>query len=264
MPAYAELDWYDTPRWYDLVFDEDTELEATFLEACFAVHGGTRRRARRRALEPACGSGRLVAALARRGWSVTGTDLSQPMLDYARARLDEADLSATLSAGDMAALHVRGRFELAHCLVSTFKYLRTEQAARDHLRGVAAALLPGGIYVLGFHLTDYGSESGDRERWVVERDGAHVVCNIKSWPPDRRSRLERVRSRLVVHTDGQQLRSETVWDFRTYDARQVRRLLASVPELEHVATYDFRYDLDEPCEFGVDQEDTILVLRRRA
>ena len=51
--------------------------------------------------------------------------------------------------------------------------------------------------------------------------------------------------------------------FRTYNPGQVRKLLRSVPALEHVATYDFRYDPDQPCEFGVDQEDTILILRRR-
>ena len=31
----------------------------------------------------------------------------------------------------------------------------------------------------------------------------------------------------------------TATDFRAYDARQARRLLSSVPALEHVATYDF-------------------------
>jgi len=71
-----------------------------------------------------------------------------------------------------------------------------------------------------------------------------------------------VRSRLVVTEGGEERRLETSWEFRTYDAPQVRRLLRSVPALEHVATYDFRYDPDEPCAFGVDQVDTVLVLRR--
>ena len=112
-------------------------------------------------------------------------------------------------------------------------------------------------------MTDYERRSLSRERWVVDREGTHVVCNIQGWPADRRRRLERVRSRLVVREGGEERRTETVWNFRTYDARQLSRLLASVPELEHVATYDFRYDVEEPCSFGVEQEDTLLVLRRR-
>ena len=262
--TYAIEDWYDTPRGYDLVFDEDTPQATDFLEEVDARHGNVKGvRGPRRVFEPACGSGRLVLEFARRGWRASGSDLSQPMLDYARERLDELGLTASLSLGDMADPRPRGRFQLAHCLVSTFKYLLEERQARGNLRGVAQALHPGGLYVLGLHLTDYERTARHRERWVVERDGTRVVCNIQGWPADRRRRLERMRSRLVVWEQGDERRTETVWDFRTYDVRQLSRLLASVPELEHVATYDFRYDVDEPCILGADQEDTILVLRRR-
>jgi hypothetical protein len=56
---------------------------------------------------------------------------------------------------------------------------------------------------------------------------------------------------------------ETSWDFRTYDARQVRRLLKTVPQLEHVATYDFSYRSDRPRRLDDRQLDVILILRRR-
>jgi len=260
MPAFEALDWYATPVYYDIVFDADTRREADFLEALHALHGRARGR---RALEPACGSGRLVVELARRGWRVTGTDLSASMLGFARRRLRAEGLRATLRAADMAAFAERGRFDLAHCLVSTFKYLASEEAARSHLECVARALAPGGVYVLGFHLTDYAETRRQRERWVAERDGVRVVCNIQGWPADRRRRTEEVRSRLVVHENGALKRSETCWTFRTYDARQARRLLRAVPALEHVATYDFTYDLAAPRELDDAQLDVVLVLRRR-
>jgi len=264
MPAaFTELDWYDTPRYYDMVFEEDTDLEADFLEVMVERHATCGRRARPRVYEPACGSGRLLVAMARRGWSVTGADLSRPMLDHARGRLADEGQRGVLACGDMSTYAPRGRFELAHCGVSTFKYLLTEDAARSHLERVADALLPGGVYVLGFHLTDYARTTRSRERWVALEDGTRVVCTISGWPADRRRRTEPVRSRLVVTEGGEERRFETSWEFRTYDARQVRRLLRSVPALEHVATYDFRYDPDEPCDFGVDQVDTVLVLRHR-
>ncbi len=269
--SYATLDWYDSPRYYDIVFDVDTRREADFLEALYARHAvlprgarGKRSGKRRgRVLEPACGSGRLVVELARRGWSVSGSDLSAPMLAYARERLREAGLSARLARADMADFRVRERFDLAHCLVSTFKYLLSEEDARSHLDCVARALRPGGIYVLGFHLSDYADRGCTRERWVGVRGGTHVVCNIQGWPADRARRLETVRSRLLVHENGRDLRSETTWQFRTYDARQVRGLLASVPALEHLATYDFTYDLAATRELDDRQLDMILVLRRR-
>ena len=264
MARYETVDWYETPLLYDIVFEEDTAKEGLFLEQAFERFGRVaRRRSPRRVLEPACGSGRLVAEMARRGWAATGFDLSQPMLDFARARLDRLQLAATLRTARMEAFRFRERFELAHCLVSTFKYLLDEEGARSHLRSVAGALLPGGLYVLGFHLTAYSWRRCQHERWVGERDGTRVVCNIRSWPPERATRQEKVRSRMAVTRDGATRFHETSWQFRTYDARQAKALLASVPELEHVATYDFCYDWTRPRDLDDAQLDTLLILRRR-
>jgi len=262
--GFVELDWYETPRYYDMVFAEDTELEADFLEAMVELHGRSRRRGALAVLEPACGSGRLVEALARRGHRVTGFDASDAMLDFARERMRTAGLDARLVRRRMEDFAFRARFDVAHCLVSTFKYLLDGDSAHAHLECVARALKPGGLYVLGFHLTDYAATSRNRERWVAERDGARVVCNIQGWPADRSRRVERVRSRLVVEERGRVSRSQTHWLFRTYDARQARALLARVPSLEHVATHDFTYAIDEPRELDDEQLDLVLVLRKRA
>ena len=80
--------------------------------------------------------------------------------------------------------------------------------------------------------------------------------------PVRRRRTERVRTRLTVQQRGETLHLETNWTFRTYDASQVRRLLRSVPSLEHVATYDFTYQLDRERDLDDEQLDVVLVLRR--
>jgi SAM-dependent methyltransferase len=264
MDRYETVDWYDTPLLYDIVFEEDTTKEGLFLEQALERFGRTaRRRATPRVLEPACGSGRLVAEMARRGFAATGFDLSRPMLDFARERLEREQLRATLRVARMERFRFRERFELAHCLVSTFKYLMDDASARAHLRSVAGALLPGGLYVLGFHLTAYSWRRCQHERWIGEREGTRVVCNIRSWPPERAARRERVRSRMVVTRGAAVRRHETSWWFRTYDARQAKALLASVPQLEHVATYDFCYDWTRPRDLDDRQLDTLLILRRR-
>ncbi len=263
MPSYTALDWYETPRYYDAIFDVDTDDEAGFLEAIHVKHGTGRATPAPRVLEPACGSGRLLVQMARRGWRVHGFDLEPAMVRYSKERLRAEGLAGTVAVGDMASFQVRGTFDLAHCFVSTFKYLLDEDSARAHLEHVAAALAPGGVYALGFHLTDYAATKTTRERWHVVRDGADVTCTIQGWPAERRARREKVRSRLVVREGGEERRSETVWWFRTYDAREVRRLLRSVPALEHVATYDFLYDASEELTLSDTQYDTLLVLKKR-
>jgi len=257
---HEPIDWYDAPLYYDIAFQSITGDEVPFLDALYREMAPTRRK---RMLEPACGSGRLVAALAKRGYAVTGFDLNDAMLAFAEQRLRRTRTTARLSRGDMRRFSLRGRFDFAHCLVNSFKYMTSEAAAREHLQAVAQHLVPGGIYVLGFHLSEYDDDQISRERWVGERRGVHVVCNIQSWPPDRRRRLERVRSRLVVNGRGPERRYETSWQFRTYDARQFRALVRAVPDFEHVATFDFDYDLNAPGELGGDRLDVIAVLRKR-
>ncbi|MEM9799964.1 MAG: class I SAM-dependent methyltransferase [Planctomycetota bacterium] len=260
---YEEFDWYATPKYYDAIFDVDSEMEANFLEAVYAKHATPGPRGRRRVLEPACGSGRLLVEMAKRGWKVHGFDLEPAMVEYSRERLAAEDLTGSVAKGDMSDFKVRGTFDLAHCFVSTFKYLLTEEAARGHLQSIARALRPGGIYALGFHLSWYEYRDKTNERWTTERDGARIDCTIVGWPADRAERREKVQARMKVIEGGVEKRSKTTWWFRSYDAAQVRSLLRSVPELEHIATYDFHYEIDEPQTFSDEQCDTLLILRRK-
>ncbi|HCN29706.1 MAG TPA: class I SAM-dependent methyltransferase [Verrucomicrobiales bacterium] len=262
MPAETR-DWYDTPLQYDIIFDADTPREADFLEAMWVEHGPSGPPGR--VLEPACGSGRLVLEMARRGWSAAGFDGNASMLEFARGRLAAAGMGALLWQDRMESFRVpgRARFDLAHCLVSTFKYLLTEDHAVSCLRRVASVLKPGGIFVLGLHLTEYGRATPDHERWVAERGGIHVTCNTRTWPADPRARLEAVRTRLRVRQGGREHLQETRWHFRTYSAAELHRLLRQVPELRLAACHDFTYDAAAPLRLDGSHLDAVLVLRRR-
>lgn len=263
--ATEQRDWYDTPLYYDIVFDDGTVLEADFLEGAFAKYA--RPAKGRRLLEPACGSGRLALELARRGWAVSGFDGNANMIEFARERIATAGLKARLWEDWMQSFTlpkgVKGGFDMAHCLVSTFKYLRTEKDAAECLRRVAAALRPGGVFFLGLHLTDYDRVSAEHERWVAQRGEIQVVCNTHTWPADRKTRLEDLRTRLKITDTDRTHTQMTRWQFRTYNAAQLKALLRKVPELEYLDCYDFTYDLTEPRWFDDSYADVLLVLRRR-
>ncbi len=262
---YEEFDWYETPTYYDAIFDVDSDVEADFLEQAFEKHATHPKstKGKRRVLEPACGSGRLMVEMASRGWKAHGFDLEPAMVQFSKDRLAAEGLEGSVVKGNMADFKTRGQFDLAHCLVSTFKYLLTEEDARGHLQSIARALRPGGIYALGFHLSWYDYREKTNERWKVEKDGAKVDCTISGWPADKKLRREKVQARMKVVENGVEKRAQTTWWFRSYDAKQVRSLLRSVPELEHVATYDFLYEIDEPQKFSNEQCDTLLILRRK-
>jgi SAM-dependent methyltransferase len=75
---------YRNPEIYDVAFGWDLEMELDFVESCLRTHAPAPVRA---ILEPACGTGRILAALAVRGYEVAGYDVSPEMVAYATARL---------------------------------------------------------------------------------------------------------------------------------------------------------------------------------
>ena len=154
-------------------------------------------------------------------------------------------------------------FDLAHCFVSTFKYLLDERSARAHLRCVAQHLRSGGLYILGLHLTDYPNSGAASERWRGRRGAVSVDCVIDSGPADRASRTERVRSSLRIREGGAHKTLDSSWTFRTYDAPQLRSTLRAVPALSLEACYDFRYEIESPRDLDDPWEDVILVLKKR-
>ncbi len=264
---FREVDLYDHPHYYDIVFDEGSAEEADFVEAIHHRYGRTGQELR--VLEPACGTGRLVIELANRGFTCHGFDASEPMLDYARqrakARGEESKMPVSFSRQRMEDFECPlRRITLVVSLISSFKYLLTEAQALSHLRGVAETLAPGGLFVLGLHLTDYSRSHAVHERWVATRGALEVICNTRTWPADRRRRRERVRNRLTIVEAVQEdvRRHESVWEFRTYDALQLRRILHKVGNLNLVAAFDFSYDLDAPRKLDDSQEDIVLVLRK--
>lgn len=254
-------DWYDAPAYYDIGFASGTNQEAEFLRGILQNFGPPNSR---RILEPACGSGRLVEAMTQMGYQVAGFDRNAQMVAYSKTRLRHMRPKADIKAYDMAHFDYNRPFHLAHCLVSTFKYLLNEASAVAHLQCVSRALVQDGIYVLGFHLSNYQQTTRTRETWFGSDGPIHVVCNIQTWPADKQRRREQMRSRLSVRHGRKRQNLETNWLFRTYDAGQVRRLLAKVPDLQLVATYDFSYDLSAPRALDNSQLDCVLILRRRA
>jgi len=255
-----EDNWYDSPRYYDLIFDEDTVNEADFLEAMMWRYGCA---ATGRILEPACGSGRLVSELARRGYEVDGFDLSENMLKFAQDRLADEDLWANLWVDPMQGFTSKKTYDMAHCLVSTFKYLKTEADALANLQRVAERLQTDGLYIIGIHLSNYDRTTFEHERWVVERDDLKVTSNTRTWPADRKSRTEKLRNRLRIENgDAPPHTLETNWEFRTYDAAQFQSLIRKSGHFKVSACHDFNCSPDIEREFDDAYEDLVVVLKK--
>jgi SAM-dependent methyltransferase len=99
-----------------------------------------------RALELAIGTGRVAVPLAERGVPVTGIELSRPMLDQLRTKVDETTIPVVV--GDMATAGASGTFSLVYLVYNTISNLLTQAEQVACFRNAARHLTPGGRFVI--------------------------------------------------------------------------------------------------------------------
>jgi SAM-dependent methyltransferase len=251
---------YDYPVYYDLIFGSDWVAEFRFLEAAFKKHvrGKTKR-----VLEPACGTGRLLFRMAKAGYNAAGLDLNSKAIDYCNARLKKHGLKETAWVANMCDFTVAKPFDAAFNTINSFRHLNTEKAAVDHFRAMAAAIRPGGIYALGFHLTPLEGTPTDEESWSARRGNLQI--NTRMWPRDKdsKARIERFNLRFDVYRPTGTIRIDDCLSLRSYTWKQFASMIKKVPEWEIETAYDFSYNIDETIEIDPGTEDVVYILKRK-
>jgi SAM-dependent methyltransferase len=129
-----------------------------------------------RLLDLGCGTGRLLVEFARRGCTVVGVDLSEPMLARARDRAAGARVSVTLVRANLVELGclADGTFDCAACLFSTLGIVRGADARRKVVAHAFRVLRGGGQFVLHVHNRWFSARDPAGRRWLL-RDW------IRSW-----------------------------------------------------------------------------------
>jgi Methyltransferase domain len=249
--AAPGIDWYDEALYYDVLFDWDPARERDFVLGASRAYGVADPT---RLLEPMCGTGRLLRALP----GATGFDLSRAMVRFASGR------GLPVFQADAARFAVRPEsFQLAYCLIDSFRHLLDEPSAAGHLRAVAQALAPGAVYVLGFDVTGGLEEGLSAEEWSMERGPVRVRGRVEGiGDADPTRRLETMRVTLDVRDSGRRRRLESRQPLRTYTHAQVRALIATDGLWELAAAFDRRYDLGEPRSLESIDGSAVLVLRK--
>jgi len=100
-----------------------------------------------RLLDVGCGYGRHAIPLARRGYAVTGLDLSRASLRVARRSAREAGLRVRWLRRDMRDIPAADYFQAAICM-GAFGVLETDEEDARALAAVRGALQPGGRFLL--------------------------------------------------------------------------------------------------------------------
>ena len=145
-PNHEPLNVYSYPRYYAIGYQWNTKTECDFLETCLKQHKGKTASV----LDIGCGAGRHLLELAKRGHRVTGFDLRPEMIAFVKEEATRQKVSVEVSVGDLHHVPVKGTFDLAVCLMDTFRFLLTNHDIITHFKLVSEHLNPGGLYVTDF------------------------------------------------------------------------------------------------------------------
>jgi SAM-dependent methyltransferase len=125
-----------------------------------------------RALEFAIGTGRVAVPLAERGVSVAGVELSRPMVDQLRTKVDEATIPVVV--GDMATARVPGEFALVYLVFNTIANLLTQPEQVACFANAARHLQPGGRFVIELWVPELRSLPPGRTATVWQHEPGYI------------------------------------------------------------------------------------------
>ncbi len=137
--------WYETLfENYGKKYDQEPFTQGTMGE-CDFIENEIGRNRDLRILDIGCGTGRHAIELTRRGYSVTGVDLSEDQLQRARKKAAAAGLDITFIRQDARSLPFRQEFDVAVMLCEGgFPLMETDEMNYQILESATAALIPGG------------------------------------------------------------------------------------------------------------------------
>jgi ubiquinone/menaquinone biosynthesis C-methylase UbiE len=102
-------------------------------------------------LDLACGTGPHMRHFIDFGYTATGVDINQPMLDIAQTRCPEAQFTQQ----DMSSLNIDAQMDLISCFLYSIHYNQCIASLIECIARVHAALKPGGMFC--FNAVDKGT-----------------------------------------------------------------------------------------------------------
>jgi SAM-dependent methyltransferase len=209
-------DVFNRPTFLELYQRADLERAAVQVDQVLALLD---LQPQARVLDVCSGYGRHSVELARRGFRVTGVDISPMQVQQGLRHSSAAGVDAGFVVGDARALPVRGPFDAAINMFLSFGYFATDTESGAMLAGISRVLRRGGRLLIDFWNREH--EIRAFQPTVLDRRDDDIL-EIEDWSFDALAgRLNWVNT--VVFPDGR--REAWTHSIRAFTAAEVRAML---------------------------------------
>ena len=171
-------------------------------------------------LDLACGTGVMTACYEKAGYDVIGVDLSEEMLDLARARLSPR---ALLLHQDMLALDLYGTVNACVCSLDSVNHLTDLRQVERAFSRVSLFTEPGGVFVFDVNTVFKHREILSNNAFVYE-DETDVLVWQNFYDPADETVVETVDV-FSLQKDGSYQRASDEIVERAYELEALRQAL---------------------------------------
>jgi cyclopropane fatty-acyl-phospholipid synthase-like methyltransferase len=127
--------------WEKAVSADWTNQEVNFLIDELKIRQG------QHVLDIPCGFGRHAIELSKRGFNVTGVDISQTFINKLNEKIKAEKLSVTAIQGDILTLQLKQKYAGAICMGNSFGYFNIEKM-KLFVEKVSSCLEPGSKFII--------------------------------------------------------------------------------------------------------------------
>ncbi len=184
-------------------------------------------------LDLACGTGRLTALLAKKGYDMIGTDISGDMLSLAMNNAFDAGVNILFLCQSMQNLDLYGTVDAAVCTLDSINHLTDSADVLRTFKRVSLFLNPGGVFVFDVNTVFKHREILADNTFVYDLDEVFCV-----WQNTYNKSSNIVDIELnIFEKDGRAYRRRTeAFSERAYEPEELKELLGKAG-LETRAVY---------------------------
>ena len=128
----------------------------------------------RTVVDLACGTGSVTEILARKGYEVTGVDMSEEMLTEAMAKVMDMENPPRFVCQRLQELRLPRAVDMAVCALDSLDYVTEPADCAEAIRRTYKALNPGGIFIFDVN-TPEKLQAMDGQVFLDEDDDVYCV-----------------------------------------------------------------------------------------
>ena len=178
-----DSDWYRIIWTLDIQnqsWVEDTKRQVDFIIKNLNLTG------KERVLDLACGFGRHSLELARRGFDVTGIDITPEYVVFASDQALREHLNAHFLCEDIRQLHYMGEFDVVLNMADgAIGYLENDEENQTIFEVISAALRPGGKHLMDIMNANYARTHFPCKLWDAGEKG--LTLSQFEWEDDTKT-----------------------------------------------------------------------------